>query len=279
MTEILLDFYLKGEIFKMNIIKKLIFSFLSAALLASCASVPLTGRRQLTLIPGGQLAALGESSYREVLAGSRLSSNREQVGMIERVGRRIAEAAESFMIESGRRSELANYHWEFSLIEDDNTINAWAMPGGKIAFYTGILKLMDSEDEVAVVMGHEVAHIIANHGNERMSQVILADFGGMALSRLLDEKPEETKNLFMTAFGLGTTIGVMLPYSRRHEYEADEIGIHLMHMAGYDVQAAISFWEKMDNLGGASVPEFLSTHPSSRSRIDKMKKLVRKLEG
>ncbi len=263
----------------MNIIKKLIFSFLSAALLASCASVPLTGRRQLTLIPGGQLAALGESSYREVLAGSRLSSNREQVGMIERVGRRIAEAAESFMIESGRRSELANYHWEFSLIEDDNTINAWAMPGGKIAFYTGILKLMDSEDEVAVVMGHEVAHIIANHGNERMSQVILADFGGMALSRLLDEKPEETKNLFMTAFGLGTTIGVMLPYSRRHEYEADEIGIHLMHMAGYDVQAAISFWEKMDNLGGASVPEFLSTHPSSRSRIDKMKKLVRKLEG
>ena len=262
----------------MKNIKKIILSFLSALLLASCASVPFTGRRQLTLIPGRQLAALGESSYREVIDGSRLSDNREQVDMINRVGRRIAEAAESFMIESGRGAELANYRWEFSLIDDD-TVNAWAMPGGKIAFYTGILKLMDSEDEVAVVMGHEVAHVLANHGNERMSQAILVDFGGMALSRLLDEKPEETKNLFMTAFGLGTTIGVMLPYSRRHEYEADEIGIYLMHMAGYDAQAAISFWEKMDNLGGASMPEFLSTHPSSSSRIDRMKKLISKLES
>ncbi len=262
----------------MKIIKKTLLSFLSAALLTSCASVPITGRRQLTLIPGSQLAALGESSYKEVISGSRLSDDKEQTAMIERVGRRIADAAETFMIESGRRSELSNYHWEFKLIKDD-TVNAWAMPGGKIAFYTGILRLMDSEDEVAVVMGHEVAHVLANHGNERMSQSILADFGGMALSRLLDEKPDETKNLFMAAYGLGATIGVMLPYSRRHEYEADEIGIHLMHMAGYDAQAAVSFWEKMDNLGGASIPEFLSTHPSSRSRIERMKKQVSALKA
>ena len=242
-------------------------------LLAGCATAPVTGRRQLTLIPGGQLASLGESSYREVISASDLSTDRERTEMLERVGRRIARAAEDFMEETGRGSEIRHYDWEFSLIEDD-TVNAWAMPGGKIAFYTGILDLMDSEDEVAAVMGHEVAHVIADHGNERMSQAILVEFGGMALSRLLRERPHETRNIFFAAFGLGAQIGVLLPYSRRHEYEADEIGIVLMRDAGYDPAGAITFWEKMDALSGPAVPEFLSTHPSSSSRIERMREVI-----
>ncbi len=261
----------------MNIIKRTVLFFSAATLLASCASVPMTGRRQMTLIPSSQLASMGETSYREIVAASDICRESPEAEMIQRVGRRIADAADSFMRDSGRGSEIRNYNWEFKLIKDD-TVNAWAMPGGKIAFYTGILELMDSEDEVAVVMGHEVAHVIANHGNERMSQAILVDFGGMALSRLLQEKPDETRELFMTAFGVGAAVGVMLPYSRKHEYEADEIGLHLMHMAGYNPAAAITFWEKMDAMGGASPPQFLSTHPYSRSRIDKMRKIAGRLE-
>ncbi|MBN2406200.1 MAG: M48 family metallopeptidase [Elusimicrobia bacterium] len=251
---------------------------LSFVVLEGCASVPLTGRRQMNLIPSSQMSAMGAGNYRQVMESSKLSGDRDKVEMIRRVGGKISAAAEKFLKENGRSEDLKYYSWEYNLIDDDETVNAWAMPGGKIAFYTGILKLATTEDEIAVIMGHEVGHVIANHGNERMSQMMLVQFGSIALNKMLEAKPEETKNIFLTAFGMSAQIGVLLPYSRKHEYEADWIGLKLMHDAEYDPYAAVEFWNKMIKLSSGSPPEFLSTHPSSSNRVEKMKQNIRKLQ-
>lgn len=250
---------------------------LAFAYLGGCATVPLTGRRQMNLIPASQMSSMGANNYKVFLSKAKLSNDSAKVAMIKRVGSRIATVAEEFMKEKGLGSDLKYYKWECNLIDDDRTINAWAMPGGKIAFYTGILKLAATEDEVAVIMGHEVAHVLAKHGNERMSQMILVQFGGLALNKLLEKKPEETKKIFMSAFGMGAQVGVMLPFSRKHEYEADEIGLNLMYKAGYDPQAAVRFWQKMMKLSKGSPPEFLSTHPASSKRVEKMQENIPKL--
>jgi len=253
-----------------------ILLLLSAILfnLTGCTSVPLTGRKRLAFIPSSQMVEMSQASYSKLISESRLSNDREKVQMIERCGRKITAAAEEFLKENGMNSQLKYYKWEFNLIENDDVINAFCMPGGKIAFYTGILKLATNEDYVAVVMGHEVAHAIARHGNERMSQMMLVQFGGVALNAALKEQPEKTRNIFMAAFGIGSQVGILLPYSRKHEFEADEIGLMLMAKAGYKPQAAADFWRKMNALGGSSVPEFLSTHPSSAARIQNMEKLI-----
>lgn len=245
--------------------------------LAGCATVPLTGRKQMTFIPASQMSAMGVNNYKVFLSKAKLSNDSVKVAMIKRAGSRITAAAEEFMEERGQGSDLKYYKWEYNLIDDDRTINAWAMPGGKIAFYTGILKLATTEDEVAVIMGHEVAHVLAKHGSERMSQMILVQFGGMALNKLLEKKPEETKKIFMSAFGMGAQVGMLLPFSRKHEYEADEIGLNLMYSAGYDPQAAVRFWQKMMKLSKGSPPEFLSTHPASSKRVEKMQENIPKL--
>jgi len=205
--------------------------------------------------------------YSKVIRESKLSRDPGQVEMVRRVGRRIATAAEEFLRDAGSGDQRRNYDWEFNVIDNDEVINAWCMPGGKVAVYTGILPISRDEAGLAVVMGHEIAHALANHGNERMSESLLVGMGGIALSIALSEKPRETRNLFMAAFGVGATVGVLLPYSRVHESEADRIGLVLMAKAGYDPRGAIPFWQRMNEKGGHRPPEFLSTHPAPETRI------------
>lgn len=240
-------------------------------LLSACSTVPITGRSGLHLVPQSQLLTLSLQQYDEVLQKSKLSQDPEKVAMVRRVGFRIAEAAEAFLKESGHEESLDNYKWEFNLIEDDETANAWVMPGGKAAVYTGIFKYTRNETGLAVVLGHEVAHAIADHGNERMSQQLLASMGGMALAVALSSQPRETQALAMAAFGAGATIGVLMPYSRLHESEADQIGLILMARAGYDPRQAVPFWQRMNAAPGKRPPELLSTHPAPETRIENIK--------
>ncbi|MGD8990230.1 MAG: M48 family metallopeptidase [Desulfobacterales bacterium] len=243
-------------------------------ILVACAEVPITNRQSLSLLPESQLATMSLQEYDKVLKNSKLSSNRQQVEMVRRVGYRIARAAEAFLKEAGMQSEIKNLNWEFNLIVDDKLANAWVMPGGKAAVYTGILKYTQSETGLAVVLGHEVAHAIARHGNERMSQGLLAQMGGVALSVALSENSAATQNLFMQAYGAGATVGLLLPYSRLHENEADRIGLTLMARAGYDPREAVPFWQRMNEQGSRRPPEFLSTHPAPESRIANIKRYI-----
>jgi predicted Zn-dependent protease len=246
---------------------------LALLILAACATVPLTGRKQLSIIPDGQLQALSYAQYDEVIQSSQLSDDREATAMIKRVGGRIQAAVERYMAEQGLSNQLDGYAWEFNLIESDQ-VNAWCMPGGKVAFYTGILPVCEDEDGVAVVMGHEVAHAIADHGGERMSQGMVTQLGGMALNEALASQPEQTRQLAMTAFALGAQFGAVLPYSRLHESEADHMGLIFMAMAGYDPRTAPAFWERMSALGGQKPPEFMSTHPSDETRIRELEEAM-----
>jgi predicted Zn-dependent protease len=247
---------------------------LLAVFLWGCAQVPITHRQSLQLVPESELLSLSFQQYDEVLRSSRLSSDSQQVGMVSRVGARIAKAAESFLAEYGRQDQIKNFRWQFSLIEDDEMVNAWVMPGGKAAVYTGILPYTRDETGLAVVLGHEVGHALANHGNERMSQELLASMGGMALSVALSSQPQMTREMAMAAFGAGTSIGVLLPYSRLHESEADHIGLILMARAGYDPREAIPFWQRMTASPGSRPPEFLSTHPAPETRIADIRALI-----
>ena len=242
-------------------------------LVAACATVPVTGRRQLSLIPASQMHSMSYQQYGEVIQSSTLSSDAEKTAMVKRVGARIQDAVERYMAERGLSDHLAGYAWEFNLIESDQ-VNAWCMPGGKVAFYTGILPVCGDETGIAVVMGHEIAHAIAEHGGERMSQGLLTQLGGMALSEALSSKPEQTRQLWMTAFAVGAQYGAMLPYSRLHESEADHMGLIFMAMAGYDPREAPVFWQRMAAGGGQKPPEFLSTHPSDETRVRKLQEAM-----
>lgn len=235
---------------------------LLAAGLVGCATVPMTGRSGLSLVSDGQMVSLGAQQYGETLKNAKLSQNEGQVQMVRRVGERIAKASEAFLRESGREADISNYKWEFNLIDDDKTVNAWCMPGGKVAVYTGLLPITQDETGLAVVMGHEVAHAIAKHGNERMSQSLLAQLGGMGLSVALAQRPQATQDIFMALYGVTANVGFMLPYSRLHESEADRIGLSLMARAGYDPRAAVPLWERMAKAGGERQLEILSTHPA-----------------
>jgi predicted Zn-dependent protease len=242
--------------------------------LAACATVPLTERKSLRLIPSSELLSLSDQQYTKVLKESKLSTDRRKVQMVTRVGKRIASAAEEFLKESQAQEKIRSYQWEFNVIEDDKTANAWCMPGGKVAVYTGILPFTRNEAGLAVVLGHEVAHAIAEHGNERMSEALLAQLGGVALAVALEEQPEETQQLFMAAYGVTANVAFLLPYSRLHESEADRIGLTLMAMAGYNPNEAVRFWQTMSKQGGARPPTFLSTHPAPESRIEKIKSFI-----
>lgn len=253
--------------------KKIVFLVL-LSFIAACQTVPVTGRRQLSLVSTSQIAQLSNESYREVLNESQVITSGAQADMVRKVGKEIAKAAEDFLSESGHAAEIANYSWEFNLIKEDKTANAFCMPGGKIVVYTGILPFTKNAEGLAVVMGHEVAHAIANHGAERMSQSLVVDYGGTALSLMIANKPSETQQIFMTAYGAGTQLGVMLPYSRKHELEADRIGLILMAKAGYDPNAAVIFWQGMSDGKSASGSDIFSTHPSDAKRISELKKLI-----
>lgn len=241
---------------------------ISMMLFVSCSTVPITGRKQISFIPQNQLITSSIDAYNQLLSQSKLSSDSAKKQMVAEVGAKIASSAEQFMRENGMEKEVETYHWEFNLIEDDKTVNAFCMPGGKIAVYTGILPVTQDENGLAVVMGHEVAHALANHGGERMSQVMLAQLGATSLSVALSSQPGLAKDLIMQAYGVGANVGVLLPYSRRHESEADHIGLILMARAGYDPRTAIPFWQRMGNLGGERPPEFLSTHPAPEKRVE-----------
>ena len=239
-----------------------------------CATVPLTERKTLRLVSDSELATLSIQQYSEVLKKSKLSNDPGKVHLVKRVGERIARASEAFMKDSGMEADIKNYKWEFNLIEDDQVANAWCMPGGKVAAYTGILPITHDESGLAVVLGHEIAHAIANHGNERMSEALLVQLGGASLSLALSKEPALTNQVFMAAYGLGANVGILLPYSRVHESEADRIGLVLMAKAGYDPRVAVPFWQRMNEKGGARPPEFLSTHPAPETRIKQIQALI-----
>lgn len=250
--------------------KKIIVIIAIAVSLAACSSVMFTGRKQMKMIPASEMASMAVSSYRSFIDSSQLSANEEYNAMVQAAGANIKAAVETYMTQNGYDKQLALFEWEFNVIENDE-INAWAMPGGKIVFYTGIMPICQDENGVAVVMGHEIAHVLAGHGNERMTQQLMAQFGSIALSEAIKQKPEQTQMIFNTSFAIGAQYGALLPYSRLHEKEADKIGQIIMAMAGYDPVHAISLWERMAALSGASpVPEVLSTHPSNSTRIAEM---------
>jgi predicted Zn-dependent protease len=236
-------------------------------LVSNCSTVPLTGRKQFDLVPEGQMLALSESSYKDFLSQNKIASNTDQAELVSRVGQKIASSVERFMKENKMGDKVKNYHWEFNLIENSEA-NAWCMPGGKVVVYTGILPITQDESGLAVVMGHEIAHAVAKHGDERMSQGLAAQLGGLALQAALQNKPQQTQQLFNAAYGIGTQVGILLPYSRLQESEADRLGLIFMAQAGYDPHTAIDFWQRMNTQSGSGAPpELLSTHPSDETRI------------
>jgi predicted Zn-dependent protease len=219
------------------------------------------------------MLSMSYSEYDGFLKSKKLSTNREQIQLVKKVGGRIQKAVETYFAQKGLSDELKDYKWEFNLVESKE-VNAWCMPGGKVVVYTGILPVTQNEVGLAVVLGHEISHAVAQHGAERMSQGLLAQLGGQALSVALQNKPEETKQLWMSVYGVGAQVGALLPYSRTHESEADHLGLIFMSMAGYDPNEAVTFWQRMAASGGQKPPEFLSTHPSDETRIADIKKEI-----
>jgi predicted Zn-dependent protease len=234
----------------------------------------VTERQQINLIPGGQLQTMAVNAYDQFLAENDVVRGTREAQMVKRVGHRIQQGVETYMRRNNMGGRIAGYNWEFNLI-DDSSINAWAMPGGKVAVYTGLLPVARNDTGLAVVMGHEIAHVVADHGNERMSQGLLAQLGATALSTALSQHPAQTQNLFMAAYGLGAQVGVLLPYSRLQESEADRLGLIFMALAGYDPRAAVDFWKRMAAAKeGGSPPEFLSTHPTDQKRIQQIQEYI-----
>jgi predicted Zn-dependent protease len=245
-----------------------LFVLACVVLLAGCSTVPIVGRKQVSLIPPDQMIAQSAVGYREVIAEGPLSANKKKVEQVNRVGGRIAAAVEQYFREQGQVEVLDGFEWEFHLIEED-VPNAWCMPGGKVAFYTGILPYTKDETGMAVVMGHEVAHAVAGHGRERASHQLL-QMGGGYLASLLSQKSEYHEAI-MQVYGLGTQVGGILPFSRLHESEADRLGLIFMAMAGYDPNAVVGFWQRMAAANSAAPPEFLSTHPADDTRIRQLR--------
>lgn len=251
----------------------LIGLIVGAIFVTNCSTVPLIGRKQVTLIPESELVSMGATNYKSFLDTTPRSRDVKNTVMLEEVGYKISKAVEQYLRDNKLEKRIKDFKWEFALVES-NVPNAWCMPGGKICFYTGILPYTQNADGMAVVMGHEIAHAVARHGNERMTQQLMAAAGQMALSEFIKTKPAETKAIFLNVFSAGTTVGVLLPYSRKHEYEADRMGLIFMAMAGYNPNEAVAFWSRMSKMGGQKPPEFLSTHPSDAKRIENMKKCL-----
>jgi len=246
-----------------------ILMFLSVIVVVSgCSTVPITGRKQLNLVSDAQLIPQSATSYEEVIKKGPLSTNKQQTELIKRVGRNISLAVEKYFRERNRMDLVEGFSWEFNLIEED-VPNAWCMPGGKVAFYTGILPFTKDETGVAVVMGHEVAHAIARHSNERVSHQMVQQ-GGSYLASWFSKETDYHDAIMMT-YGLGSQYLAVLPYSREHESEADQMGLIFMAMAGYNPEAAVEFWQRMGAAGGQKPPEFLSTHPADDTRVRELR--------
>ncbi len=245
-----------------------------SGLMVACSTVPLTGRRQANLVSDSEMQQMAASSYREFLSDPKTKVvNNAQSRMVKSVGAKIENAVTRFMTQNGYADQIAGFKWEFNLVESPE-VNAWCMPGGKVAVYTGILPVTQNEAGLATVMGHEIAHAIAKHSNERYSQEMIAQGLGAILGAAVT-KSEAGMNVFNQVYGIGAQAGVLLPNSRRQESEADRLGLTFMAMAGYNPQEAVYFWQRMAaKSNGQAPPEFLSTHPSDATRIADIKKYI-----
>lgn len=246
---------------------KFLSSLALIAIMVSCSKVPITNRNQLNLLPESQMISMSLTSYRDFLKENPpVPSSDANAQMVTNVGRRISSAVETYMRQNKMADRIAGFKWEFNTVNSKEA-NAWCMPGGKIVVYTGLLPITQDEAGLAFVMGHEVAHAIARHGNERMSQMMVTQMGGIALDVALTNKSAQTRSIFLTAYGVGATVGAILPYSRLHEGEADKLGLIFMSIAGYDPRVAVGVWQRFSKVGGGKPPEILSTHPSDATRI------------
>jgi predicted Zn-dependent protease len=264
-----------NEVIFMKIINHYIFPLILMSLLSiQCSTVPITGRKQLNIIPASQMQSLSYQQYGDFIKSNKLSMDQNGIALVKRVGVKIQKAVEQYMAQNNLSSSLNGYNWEFNLVEDPQ-VNAWCMPGGKVVVYTGILPITKDEAGLAVVLGHEIAHAIAQHGDERMSQGLITQLGGVALQKAIETKPAVTQQIFMSAFGIGTQVGVLLPYSRLQESEADHLGLIFMAMAGYDPHLAVPFWQRMSSMNtGQKPPELLSDHPADATRIQDIQKEI-----
>lgn len=238
--------------------------------IVACHKNSITGRKQLMLVSEQEVQTMAKTEYKSFLSSNKVvaTTANKDAEMVARVGKRVAAAITKYYTEQGLANELAGYEWEYNLV-DSKEVNAWCMPGGKIVVYTGLLPVTQNEAALAVVVGHEVAHAIARHGSERMSQGLLQQLGGVALTVAVSNKPQETQNLFLNAYGVGSQVGYMLPHSRKQESEADKFGLRFAALAGYNVREAIPLWQRMAQLSASSQkpPAFLSTHPAEEKRI------------
>lgn len=257
-------------------IRSITIFFVAIATAISCSKNPITGRSQFKLVPEQQLQSMATQQYRQFLSQNRTvspSADRD-AEMVRRVGQRLAAAVTSYYRQQGLSNTLEGFDWEFNLV-NDKAANAWVMPGGKCVVYTGLLPITQNEAALANVIGHEISHAIFQHGNERMSQGLTAQGLGAGLSVALANKPAATQNLFLQAFGVGTQVGVLLPFSRKHELEADRYGMRWAAMAGYNPREAIALWERMEKASnGQRPPEFMSTHPSEGKRIEQLQRYL-----
>ncbi len=256
--------------------KRILTILVTSTLLVACARNAITGRKQLSLYPESEIQAAASQQYRQFLSENRVisASGSRDAEMVKRVGQRITSAITAYYTQKGLASELEGYEWEYNLVESKE-VNAWCMPGGKIVVYSGLLPITQNEAALAVVMGHEVTHALARHGNERLSQSMLQQLGGAALSVALVNQPVQTQNLLMAAYGAGSTVGILLPFSRNQEYEADKLGLIYTAMAGYNPQEAVSLWQRMESASnGQKPPEFLSTHPNEGNRIKRLEQMM-----
>lgn len=242
--------------------------------IVACTKAPFTGRSQLRLFSESELQAVGAQQYAQFIDENEVTQDKQLAGEVQNIGRRIAEAAQVYYESKGEQERLEGYAWSFTVVESEEA-NAFCLPGGRVVVFTGLLPIAQDRDSLAVVMGHEIAHALAGHGNERMSQQAVAQLGGTALAVSMQKQPVETQQAFMAAFGAGATVGVLLPFSRTQEAEADEIGLYLSTMAGYAPGAAAPLWERMAS-AGETPPELLSTHPDPLERAKRLRELVPK---
>ncbi len=243
-------------------------------LITSCSKVPITNRSQMNLLPESEMISMGLTSYHDFLQKNPPASSTDvDEIMVRNIGARIQSGVSTYLAQNKMSSRISGYNWEFNLVKS-NEVNAWCMPGGKVVVYSGLLAVTQNETSLAIVMGHEIAHAVARHGNERMSQMMVQQLGGVALDVALAQKSEQTRAIFNTAYGVGSTVGVMLPYSRLHESEADKLGLIFAAMAGYDPQEAPKFWQRMAASGGNKPPELLSDHPSDQKRIKDLQEFL-----
>ncbi len=249
----------------------------SLFLISGCATNTLTNRSSLSLVSDEQIMSSSVTQYQQFLSTNKVispNSGNKDAAIVTKVSNRVITAIKKYYSDLGRTSELDGYSWEINTVVS-NEANAWCMPGGKIVVYTGILPITQNEAALAVVIGHEVTHALAKHGKERMSQALLQQYGGQALNIALANKSKETQQLYGNAYGLGTQYGIMLPFSRKNEYEADKYGLVFTALAGYDPHEAISFWKRMaQSSGGQKPPEFASTHPSDENRIAQLQSIM-----